>query len=433
VTVQGEADLPAARPADDAKDAKGGARDGKGGAAPPLHVPFLRTLGTNRERGQVAVEGVANAEVQEAQVDGLQPIDPKELPPEMQSTVSSPLLSYKYLDPRGLHLSLRVTKHEDTEVLVTAIDEGHFETTVAQEGKVLTRCLLKVRNTQRQFLRLALPEGATIWSTLVGNAAIKPGVDPSGQYMIALRQSGAKQPDEEFIVELLYLTETSRVASLAGASLAGMSGRGQLELTFPRFDIPINHLFVTTRLPTNFKYGEFKGTLTEVKKFSRSPRVQPGRWHQGVPVKACKSQLHSSMQPAMQRRGNPLNGHRAMERSASFERHRGVRTMHNCPHLDPAAEAADGDNVSVDLYLNDLDGARGGVDSEAHGAYDPSRGVVGAPVGAKKAGVTPVRVELPLAGRSFYFEKLIVVTEPLAVTVRYKEKRKSFFARRSVW
>ena len=43
---------------------------------------------------------------------------------------------------------------------MTAIDEGHVESTVAQEGKVLHRCRLRCRNTQRQFLRAALPAGA---------------------------------------------------------------------------------------------------------------------------------------------------------------------------------------------------------------------------------------------------------------------------------
>ena len=46
---------------------------------------------------------------------------------------------------------------------------------------MLHRCRLRCRNTQRQFLRAALPVGATIWSTLVDNVPIKPCIDEEGQ------------------------------------------------------------------------------------------------------------------------------------------------------------------------------------------------------------------------------------------------------------
>ena len=44
-----------------------------------------------------------------------------------------------------------------------------------------------------------------------------------------------------------------------------------------------------------------------------------------------------------------------------------------------------------------------------------------------------VRVDLPTVGKPFYFEKLFVVTEGISVAVRYKERPKGCWARRSVW
>merc|ERR1719271_2101912 len=333
---------------------------------------MLQTIGSNRERGHVVIEAVANVEVEERAVGGLQAIDPKDLPPEMVAMVGAPLLSYKYLDPRSASLSVRVTKHDDTEVLVTAIDEAHFETTVAQEGKILTRCLLLVRNTQRQFLRAQLPPGATIWSTLVGGAAIKPGVDASGQYLIALRQSGATRPDEEFVVELLYLTENGSTArTLSGAAAAGgMYGRGKLELTWPKFDIPIGHLFVTLRLPTNFKYSEFKGSLKEVKKFSTRPHVQPAL-HSRYDTKESGflggggggggRRGMKGMKGGGLHRASLAAGHQMIERQASFERPAYRSAPWNAAHLksayashDAAMEDGDDDCLSVDMIGTEM-------------------------------------------------------------------------------
>jgi len=409
VTVHGEVELP--RAGDDAK-----AEDAAG--SPPLAVPLLHTLGANRERGVVAVEASANVEVQEASVGGLQPIDAKDLPTEMQGLVTSPLLMYKYLDPRATALTLAVTKHNDTEVLVTAIDEGHFETTVAQEGKILTRCLLKVRNTQRQFLRATLPDGATIWSTLVGGAAIKPGVDANGQYMIALRQSGANAPDEEFVVELLFLTEYAHATTLAGQPL-GMRGRGRLELTFPRFDIPINHLFVTARLPKHFKYGEFKGALTEVKSFSHAPAVRPLQQQE---------RYKQRMDHGMRNHGMQIhNVHHSLHQQARKGANLNMRSRPNSTWAgrqlrdDESIDREVAADFDVEFTFEEPDSGR------------PESALRAAPIGAKKAGVTPVRVALPMVGQPFYFEKLLVVTEPLNVAVNYSESKKGWFARRSVW
>jgi hypothetical protein len=56
-----------------------------------------------------------------------------------------------------------------TEVLVSAIDQGHFEITLSSEGKALYRLRMRVRNTQRQYLRATLPPNFTIWYVTVAH------------------------------------------------------------------------------------------------------------------------------------------------------------------------------------------------------------------------------------------------------------------------
>ena len=407
VSLVGEMELrpPRAAAKEESKKKKDGvaaatttSRDGRDAPADGTPMPLLRSIGTHREKGFLAVEASNNVEVgQEGTSGSLQTVDPAELPKEMKERVRAPLLSYKYLSPCGLHLSLKLTKHTDTEVLVTAIDEGHVETTVAQEGKVLHRCRLRCRNTQRQFLRAALPVGATIWSTLVDGVCIKPCIDEGGHVMLALKKSGATHKDQEFVVEFVYLTELQ----------APMHGRGKLQLSFPSFDVPVNHLFVTVRVPNDFKYGEFTGELKEVKRFSHRPNTDDKR--RGSPGdnrNFCSAPNYNHRRP-----DNVVHslGHgRSLERADSFTRNGG---MWNAEHY------VDGDE--------DVDHTEVGFSEFGDGA--------GIGAGPKKAGVTPVRVDLPAVGKPFYFEKLFVVGDAGSIAVRYKERPKGCWARRSVW
>lgn len=430
--VVGEVELPRA-----AASADGGERASDGGApTPKVTLPILTSVDTNRELGHIALEASQNIEVMEGKTSAISPLDPTELPPEIQKLSRTPLLAYRYLDPRTAALEISVRKHADTEVLVTAIDEVHYETTVSQEGKVLTRCLLKVRNTQRQFLRARLPAGAQPWSTLVAGVPIKPGKDEgSGEYMLALQKSGASRRDKEFVVELLYLTEMADTA---------MKRRGKLHLGFPSFDIPINQLFVTVRLPHDYQYGEFTGSMREVKCFTRYPEVQPlvaDQYEDGMEYEAqmasglrARLRMRGSTAPSHGRRGHQWSGvpmpPPPIQREHSFERPVGQRALsfsRSRPELSRS---------SSPILQMEMEAAHKEMQKEMEAAANDRAGgdeVVGAGAGAKKAGVTPVRVALPIVGKPFFFEKLLHTSDELQLHVSYKERSKSCFRRRSLW
>ena len=98
-------------------------------------------------------------------------IDVDELSPSLRSRASNPiLLAYKYLLP-DYQLKLSVKKHGDVDVLIAAVDCAHFTATKVEEGRVMYKLIMKVRNTQKQYARIDLPSSCEIWSVVVKGQA----------------------------------------------------------------------------------------------------------------------------------------------------------------------------------------------------------------------------------------------------------------------
>ena len=58
-------------------------------------------------------------------------------------------------------------------MLVACIDEAYLTATYAS-GCIIHNTLLKVRNKQRQFMRMKLPKNGLLWSTFVAGRSVKP-------------------------------------------------------------------------------------------------------------------------------------------------------------------------------------------------------------------------------------------------------------------
>jgi hypothetical protein len=300
--------------------------------------------------------------------DGLAMVDISEVPEVLWGLAANPLLlGYKFLEP-AYHLELKVKKHADVGVLIAACDEAHFITTVSGEGKVLHKLVLRIRNTQKQYVRIKIPGRYEIWSTTVAGSPVKPAMDEEGQVMVPLQKSKVNKSDEAgsingtkqkpFMVELVYIEDEDRE----------MDDYGRLEIEFAQLDIPINYLFVSLWLPQEFKYGEFEGDLNEVQHFSRTP--------------PHASSFRESPAPHMYRTQSISNIDTLLEKSVQLQ----------------AASFA----------------------YKSKGRSTQSKGV----------GVLPVQVEMPTSGQQFMFEQLIVMGGKLSVQVEYRSMKDASYGRR---
>lgn len=228
-----------------------------------VQLPRFSCLQVNRERGFIAVEARTSVEVRELSSSMLAPMGISELPGEVTRKAQNPLLfGYRFLVGGASELEVRVKKHKDVPVLVAVVETCYVVATL-EENKLMFSVNLQVRNTQTQFLRLALPEGAVVWSTIVAGNAVKPARDTDNdQLMIPLLKSSANNADASFTAEVVFLQTLPK----------GMEkrGSGKLALTLaPVVDIPISSLLVSLYLPYGFEYGAFScPNVREVSNFS---------------------------------------------------------------------------------------------------------------------------------------------------------------------
>jgi hypothetical protein len=233
-----------------------------GAQAEDLAAPIAVPVGVDRTKGFVGVESRGNLEIRAGEVANATPVDVRALPAAILGITSQPvLLGYKYLGGEA-KVPLSASQHQDVDVLVTLLDETRARTMWTLEGRRLTSVKYRIRNNRRQFLRLALPKGAELWSALIGGRAVQPARASDGRVMIPLVRSQAAGGElAAFEVEIVYVE--------AGAA-PGPSGRGQFAAELPRPDAPSTYVAWTVYAPEDARVRRFTvdGTLRRVRRLS---------------------------------------------------------------------------------------------------------------------------------------------------------------------
>ncbi|MEW5895050.1 MAG: hypothetical protein AB1650_04765 [Candidatus Omnitrophota bacterium] len=228
-------------------------------------MPWVRPLNVERENGFYGIAASTNLEIKVGRSEKVTQIDTKQLPEIIWRQAGSPvLLAFKYLN-HPFAIDIEMTRHEEIPVLVAAIDAAYPETLLTVDGKALTKLVFNVRNNVKQYLRIKLPETATVWSSFVNNEPVKPAKDNSGNILISLKKSDRGGGDAtQFPVEIVYLDETKEI-----------KGSGSLKLSLPEIDLPVNELDWRIYLPDHYIYFNMRsdGEILE----SRSPaRMRDG-------------------------------------------------------------------------------------------------------------------------------------------------------------
>lgn len=233
-----------------------------GAKAEGLAAPIAAPVGVDRVKGFVGVESRGNLEIKAGEVASATPVDVRALPAAILGITSQPvLLGYKYLGDDA-QIPLSAAQHEDVDVLVTLLDETRARTMWTPEGRRLTSVKYRVRNNRRQFLRLALPKGAELWSASVGGRAVQPAKASDARVMVPLVRSQAAGGElAAFEVEIVYVE--------AGAAPSSR-GRGEFKAELPRPDAPSTYVAWTVYAPQDAKVRRFTvdGTLRKVKYLS---------------------------------------------------------------------------------------------------------------------------------------------------------------------
>ncbi len=215
-------------------------------------VPRVQVADADVEHGRIAIEALSALEVQASLVEQLSSLEINELPRQLVLKTTNPiLLAYRYVQTeKPFALQLRITRHEEIEVQVAAIDAANYQTLFTTDGLAVTRVQFDVRNSRRQFLRLSLPPDSEIWSVFVNGNAQKPAFASDTEaatkdVLIKMINSSTAFP-----VELVYATRGD-----------AMHNFGRIKSSLPRPDMIVTHSNWDVYVPAAPRYGKPKTNM----------------------------------------------------------------------------------------------------------------------------------------------------------------------------
>jgi Carboxypeptidase regulatory-like domain len=435
-----------------------------------LDTGFPSLPDAQRERGEIAIEGVGTLELT---ANGREPgasgvatspgsmhrIDVRELNAALQSLARLPILSaFRYqrsaTAPAGL--TMDVKRFTDAGVLAAVADRAVATTLVTTEGRALTEIALQVQNRAQPFLKVALPSGATIVSVEVAGESAKPMVGADGTRVPLLRPGF--RPNGSYRVSFVYLH--------AGTPFLR---KGDFQMTLPKMDIPIGIVEWEVFVPEQYSVRAIDGNVVDRSAFpaaqaageSESDRfvggIGPSRAGGfvggvggGISVTAVAGLPGQIRGRATDAGGTVVPGVTIALEVGSFRRATvtgtdgtyvlsglpsgaaiitaqlsGFQTQSRSFAFDQAPKQVDfilsmaGLQETVTVAANTpVDQAKARDAQKA--AEPPSQNVIN--LQRRAAGVLPVRVDVPRAGVSHQFVKPLVVDQETVVNLRYKRR-----------
>ena len=218
-----------------------------------IDIPLLRLLHTERDSGGVAVEILGAGEIKDQKALGLEDADASDLGEMIASRQSPALAAFRARagDAGATRtLSVNVARYDQQAVLMANIEEARYDILMSADGKELVQARYAVRNNQRNFVKIALPQGASVWSASLGGRPARPGQSPDGSLLLPLEKSRGGEDAPAFVVELMYVTKAS-----------AWQDKGKQTVTLPALDLPISRTGVLFYYPPMFRVAAEPGTF----------------------------------------------------------------------------------------------------------------------------------------------------------------------------
>ena len=427
---------------------------------------LITLTGVQRERGEVALNGVGTLELQAPDRPGFTRIDVRELNPALQSLARESLLAaYRYQGTpgTGMDVAFDVRRFGNAGVLAAVAERAVATTLVTSEGRALTEISLRIQNRAQPFLRVVLPAGASMVSVDVAGASAKPALGSDG-VRVPLLRSGFR-PSGPYNVTFVYLHD--------GAPFAG---KGRAGIALPRMDIPVTVTEWEVFVPSRYRVRPTGGNAITRGDFDRagaSPassedgfRLQTGSYREtaitgpptirgkaldsvggvlpGVTVEISQAGrvIRTAVTDAngnFQIAGVPPGEYAVAFQLSGFtaERHASVVVrdgmavdVNSSMRVGAISEAV---TVSGQTVKYPMSGSLGESETGASSINQsstqsqrrvvdvtPSQSVIN--LQQRAAGVLPVRVDVPRAGTSLQFVRTLVVDEETLVQLDYKRR-----------
>ena len=232
-------------------------------------------------------------ELKNIKSEGLEKVDAAQLDPLVSSRQSPSLAAFRFRAVASRSLHLEVTRYAQQAVLTADIEEARYRVLMSQDGKMLVQARYAVRNNQRNFVRIALPAGAAVWSATLAGRPARPGQATDGSLLFPLMKTHASEEAQAFPIEILYFSRTTP-----------WSDRGQARLSLPSLDLPVSRtglvlyyppLFDATVEQGAFRKTEFEEPVSTVLKPAAARTMEeaspPGQTQQEVSQQSTEAQV----------------------------------------------------------------------------------------------------------------------------------------------
>jgi len=432
-----------------------------------LETSFATVTAARRETGEVAVEGIGTLEIAPATVPGLRRMDVREVDPALASAARQSLSSaFRYQRTTDVPptLTMDVRRFPDAAVLGAVAERAVATTLVTAEGHTLTEMTLWMRNRAQPFMKVALPQGASLLSVEVGGSPASPVEGKDGSRVPLLRPG--YRPDGLYSVSFVYLH--------AGAPFAK---KGDMQMTLPKLDVPINVLEWELFVPDRYRVDRFTGNVLAADLFeytamtgggqaigsgagvgagiARGPMtamrgqivgrivdstgapmpgvtviVQGGGQRQQVVTDGSGTYALSGLPSGPLVVEGQISGFKTVRRSVIFDQQ--PRQVDMTMEVGGVTETV---SVSAEAPVIDtrtsetgiaitVNQAQTGTMTQASKArqVDTTPSVNVQNLQRRASGVLPVRMEVPRAGTSHRFLKPLVIDEASVVSFRYKNR-----------
>jgi hypothetical protein len=222
------------------------------GQARETTVRGVEASDVNLQRGFVTVQSDPRLQVTAStQPDALQPAEWQSIPRALQQGLqaTAAIYAYRLIEP-SFQLPLKLERHEAAKLLDARVNNITFNSTVSDDGVMLTQARLEILPGDKRLLKLTLPKGAQYWFAFVNDNGVWPWLTTTtNEYLIPLEQQS--RSDKAVSVEVFYSCE------------AGAAGSRSLDLNLlaPKFDLPLENITWRVSLSDKWDVKHWNGSL----------------------------------------------------------------------------------------------------------------------------------------------------------------------------
>jgi hypothetical protein len=216
-----------------------------------LETGFPSVPAAERERGEIAVEGVGTLDLTAPERPGIRRVDVREINPALVSLARQPLASafrYRRTASAPPSLTLDVQRFPDAAVLAAVAERAVATTLVNPQGRSLTEIVLRLQNRAQSFMKVEMPQGASIVSVEVGGQPAKPATATDGIRVPLLRPGF--RTNGPYTVSFVYVHDGTPFAR-----------KGEQRMVLPKMDIPVGVMEWEVFVPEQFSVSRFGGNM----------------------------------------------------------------------------------------------------------------------------------------------------------------------------